>query len=279
MKIRYASDIHLEFSGFPVDKKSAAPEIVTDPDEILLVAGDTIPTIFLQERRTDPIAMKSKARFVAFLEAVKGFKKVYLISGNHEHYAYGDVATSKDSLNKFLVERGFDNIIALENDRVPLTDKVDLLACTLWTDMNKDNPTIHDYVGRGMNDFYMCNYRGAPFTTHHAHEIHCQSKKWLETQLDDDKQFVVMTHHCPSLKSIDPQYKKDNLNYGYASDLDKLVNANPHISHWVHGHTHFNVDYYISKTHILGHMRGYPTHIGLANPNYREFKLDKWFDI
>lgn len=279
MKIRYASDIHLEFSGFPLDKKSPAPEIVANADEILLVAGDTIPTISLQERRTDSSSMKSKARFVNFLEAVKGFKKVYLIGGNHEHYKYGEVTAGKDCINKFLKERGHENIVALENDRVPLTDKIDLLACTLWTDMNKNDSDTHKWVGRGMNDFYQCNYHGAPFTTYHASELHHQSKEWLLEQLKDDKSFVVMTHHCPSLKSIDPQYKNDVLNFGYASNMDKIIKANPNISHWVHGHTHFNVDYILGKTRILGHMRGYPTMTGRLNPNYREFKLDRWFDI
>lgn len=277
MKIKYISDVHLEFSRFPVSE--TIKELAPSKDEILLVAGDTVVANYLKEKRTDGAAAQVQVRFKEFLEAVKEFKSVYMVMGNHEHY-HGNVLTSYDLIKNFIEKQQIDNVHLLENERVDLTDHVSLLACSLWTDMNKENPMSLESVSRMMNDFRICDYGNEPFHTTHAAAIHKESKTWLKSQLDGKRSYVVMTHHCPSFTSIDPFFKGDVMNFGYASELDDFIMMHPEITHWVHGHTHYNVDYKIGSCHVLGNMRGYPPD-GWSTPrgNWKGFKADKWFDV
>jgi Icc-related predicted phosphoesterase len=277
MKVKYVSDLHLEFSRFPT--VDAQKELAPSKKEVLLVAGDTVLAVALQEKRTDAQARAIKWRFDEFLDAVSGFKSVYMIGGNHEAYSGGDFATVGEIIKEYIARRSVSNVHYLENERAALTPKVDLLACTLWTDMGKRNPSIMWEVGRRMNDFHTCNYKGVKFTTEDAADLFDMSKAWLQKELlDTSKSYVVMTHHCPSFQSIDPAFKADDMNYGYASDMDDMIYSNPHITHWVHGHTHYNVDYKIGETRILGNMRGYPPNLTSHEPNWQGFKT-KEFNI
>ena len=211
-------------------------------------------------KRTDQEGKALQWRFLEFLNAVKDFKQVYMIAGNHEAYGYGDVLSNKEIIQTFIDRNGFTNIKFLERDRVALTEDTDLLATTLWTNMNNENPSSMYMVNDGMNDFRVCQYGGKPFTVLDAVMEFKLSMAWMKEQLlDTSKNFVVMTHHLPSFQGIDPQFKGDPINHGYASDLDDFILQNQHITHWVHGHTHYNVDCKIGETRILGNMRGYPT--------------------
>ena len=292
-KIKFISDLHLEFSSFPVGEdfaKEVNPDNEDLSEQILLVAGDTtLSVLFKKKNDADEISYKrtekegkvARWRFSRFLHAVSGFKAVYLVAGNHEAYSGGDVLSNKALIQEFIDDNNFTNVKFLERERVPLTDKVDLLATTLWTDMNKDSPGDHLIVGSCMNDFRFCNYGGNKFTTRDALREFRLSKLWLTEQLaDTSKSYVVMTHHLPSFRGIDPQYKGDPMNFGYASELDDFILQNQHITHWVHGHTHYNVDYKIGETRILGHMRGYPNEVWSKRPtNWKGFKINKCFSI
>lgn len=267
MKIRYCSDLHLEFNGEPMK--------VFEPlkDEILLVAGDTIPTAIL--RRNDSSARKTKKRFVKFLEEVSGYRMVIFVGGNHEHYM-GDINDSKDLFCKVI--EPFENMVYLEDGFYVLAPDVILLACTLWTDLNKDNPLAHLTVTEGMNDFSPAgnNERQGVikngkrmFTTQDSHLMHQRSLSNLsemyhyhtydfeKREPDKKTDVIVMTHHAPSSQSINPDHFSDALDYGYFSELDEWILDRPQITHWIHGHTHHNVDYMIGDCNILSNQRGY----------------------
>jgi hypothetical protein len=68
---------------------------------------------------------------------------------------------------------------------------------------------------------------------------------------------VVVTHHGPSVRSIPPYHAGSPLNPAFVSKLDALVESSG-VPLWVHGHTHYNVDYKIGSTRVLTNQRGYP---------------------
>lgn len=68
---------------------------------------------------------------------------------------------------------------------------------------------------------------------------------------------MVVTHHAPSPRSIHPTHRADALSAAYASGLDSLV-AGSGAALWVHGHTHYNVDYVLGATRVRTNQRGYP---------------------
>jgi len=72
-------------------------------------------------------------------------------------------------------------------------------------------------------------------------------KKWFEitfkkiVQLvheNQDKDIIIMTHHCPSPKCISERYVNNNMNASYVSDLEQFIVDNPNIRAWVCGHVH-----------------------------------------
>lgn len=82
--------------------------------------------------------------------------------------------------------------------------------------------------------------------------------KWLTREMSrhDPARTIVVTHHAPSPRSIPPYHSGNPLNAAFASDLDPLIRASG-VPLWIHGHTHYNVDYKIGRTRIYSNQRGY----------------------
>jgi len=89
--------------------------------------------------------------------------------------------------------------------------------------------------------------------------LHAESVAWLRSELAkcDRAHTIVVTHHAPSPRSQAPYHANSLLEPAFASDLDELVEES-HVPLWIHGHTHYNVDYVIGSTRILTNQRGYP---------------------
>lgn len=204
---------------------------------------------------------------VKFLDQVSDFDQVFFIMGNHEHY-HGHLQSSAMILREFIKSHGFDSdkYVVLDNDVVRLRDDTLLVGATLWTDMRRDNPQSHLYVGRGMNDFRLIQYGDrdevgmAPiFTTYHALEEHRKSLTFIESVVGSnlDKRIIMATHHAPSYQSNGRAYNGSEIVDGYCSDLEQFIIDHPNITDWVHGHTHVNVEYEIGQCRITSNMRGY----------------------
>ncbi len=87
---------------------------------------------------------------------------------------------------------------------------------------------------------------------------HRASGRWLEKQLAEpfDGKTVIVSHHAPSPRSIQPEFARDELSAAYASNLESLIESSG-AALWIHGHTHFNVDYIVGQTRVMTNQRGY----------------------
>jgi Icc-related predicted phosphoesterase len=66
----------------------------------------------------------------------------------------------------------------------------------------------------------------------------------------DLKRSLVVTHSCPSIRSIPERFQDHHLAPAFASNMENIIlNYQPRL--WVHGHTHDSFDYRIGKTRIL----------------------------
>ena len=141
---------------------------------------------------------------------------------------------------------------------------INIVMTTLWTDLNKNEKMSRDVYYQALIDCH--HIRG--FKPEDMYAAHVQQKKWLENEARDEHIDIVVTHHCPSFKSVHPRYKRDpvdtnafKVNYGFASNLDDLVE---HIApkYWIHGHTHDEFFYKIGNTQVICNSCGYPSERG-----------------
>jgi hypothetical protein len=111
-----------------------------------------------------------------------------------------------------------------------------------------------------MADYFQINYTGGNrcLETKDTQLVHFQSREWLAGQLTRrPARTVVVTHHAPSRRSIPPFHEGSQLNPAFASDMEALIYSSG-IPLWIHGHTHYNVDYHVGGTRVLSNQRGYP---------------------
>jgi predicted phosphodiesterase len=145
---------------------------------------------------------------------------------------------------------------------------VRIAATTLWVDFNRNSPVTHEVVSRSLNDFRLIGN----FTTRTAYAAHLYQKAFLEEMLQN-RMDIVVTHHCPSFRSVHEKYKtadNEQVNYGFASHLDELVESSG-AKLWIHGHTHCPCDYVIGNTRVICNPLGYPgENAGPYRPVYVE---------
>ncbi len=108
-----------------------------------------------------------------------------------------------------------------------------------------------------LNDHRLIDIRpGVRFQPADALEFHQASRAWLARELStkppEIRKTVVVTHHLPHPRSIDPRYDGDALNPAFASRMTDLVEIGG-ADLWIHGHTHSSCDY------LAGGCRVVPT--------------------
>ena len=249
MKIRFYSDLHTEFGKFKIPPG--------DNDTVLVLAGD--------------IGVGMSA-WPMVEKALKSFKAVIYVLGNHEYYN-----RCMPNLQKDWKEKTNDRFFVLENKSVKIDD-VTFYGCTLWSDFNKGDPYYMAMANYYMNDFKMIgkldngSYSKSKWQRLQAldaHALHLESRKWLSSQ-DMKSKSVVVTHHCPSSIFMDlHRYGKSDLNGAYYSNMESLIEKlSPDL--WIAGHTHKYVDDYLHNTRLVSNPRGYIGHevVPMFNPTW-----------
>jgi len=240
IRVLAVSDLHVEFDElhFPL----------VDAPDLLFIAGDSGP--------------RATGVHLAQTHFAGPFAKV-VIAGNHEFYRseYHEVIGSCRTL-----AQESDEVFFLEQDE-HIFDidgrAVRVLGCILWTDFLLNGieglPQAMNAAASMMNDFRVIRIDDQRFRPDHSVGLHKESLAWLRERLSrpHDGPTIVVSHHAPSNRSIPPQYLGGDLSPAFASNLDGLiVEYQPDL--WIHGHTHWSVDYRIGKTRVYSNQRGYP---------------------
>mgnify|MGYP000429725692 CR=1 FL=1 len=237
MKLAIFSDLHNEFTPW------TPPETVKKADVVIL-AGD--------------IDVGDKG----VLWAAKTFSQaVIYVPGNHEYYK----GVYQSVLKKMREAAIGTNVHLLSNDEVVI-DGVQFVGSTLWTDFNLcDTKSMSAlFAVEKMHDYRVIRFnQGGRFrklTVGDTVRLHSEAilflKQQLATSKTNNQDVVVISHHAPKAQSLMPEYKADKLSPVYASNLDAILHEfSPQL--WIHGHTHYDVDYQVGKTRILSNQRGY----------------------
>jgi predicted phosphodiesterase len=232
--IRIFSDLHLEF-GIDVIKKcvdiSSANKM-----KYTVLAGD-----ITNYKKKEKILTK------LITELKEHTKHIIYVLGNHEYYE-----PQNKSINEIKNEYKFLctnlGINLLDNSSLETDDFV-FYGTTMWSNVNAE-------AFYRMNDQYSFKNRQDVI------DIHEESVDLLDkfvTEYRNVKPLVIITHHLPSFKLIDEQYKiYGELNTGFASKLDHII-RNP-INYWIYGHTHKPNNTIINGVKLICNPLGYPGH-------------------
>lgn len=232
MKIHVLSDLHTEFAPFHPPAVDAG---------VVVLAGDT----------------GRRARGVALAREWFPERPVVYVAGNHEYY--GDTI---ERLDERLDEAAAGSRVHVLRDRAVVIGGTRFLGCTLWTDFDVFGARARcmDAARAVMNDFRLIRVLPAyrRFRPADARRIHNRSVAWLNDALDApfDGPTVVVTHHAPSLRSVAPAFRDNDVTAAYASDLEWMLDGRATL--WVHGHLHHCVDYVVGGTRVVANQRGYP---------------------
>lgn len=254
MKIHLVSDLHIEFGDMTLDGNA----------DMLIIAGDMLEARSLR-RNDGGLVRRMAADCLRFMtQEIAKYPLAVYVPGNHEYYG-----RTIEAAEEMLAEHLPGNCKLLQNSSLTIGGYL-LFGGTLWTDMNKDDPATHEGLKRGMNDFRIIE----DFTTHVARKKHRETLVQLSLELILDLPMIVVTHHAPSFRSVPPKYVgADIMNGGYASNLEALIESQPNIKLWCHGHMHSDSDYMIGETRVVCHPRGYYGYEEIAN-NYKPLEIE-----
>lgn len=269
-KFHYMSDLHLEFG--------MSKPMLFEGDNLIL-AGDITVLRCLNPLMNDAGNRKTRDRTLLFFQhALQNFKRVFYVTGNHESYNF-NIQLEAEYIKKYL-----PGVIHVNNSVHEIDENTVLMGGTLWTDMDNSNPLSMRAIARGMNDFKII-YNGIddnlnPVIWHprDAVEKFNTTLAFLRDQLDvhRNKKVVVVTHHSPTQKGINPDHVRDIIiNHGYYTDLEKFIADHPQIHTWVFGHTHIQNKFLIGETNVVSNARGYEGYEATAI----WFNPDTWFEV
>lgn len=242
MKLGIVSDLHLSRAPQPLPRGDA---------DAYVLAGD----------------LGRPAEAIAWARALD--RPAFYVPGNHEFYGHALPQVVREL--RALAEGS--QVRVLDNEEACLGG-VRFLGTTLWTDFLLDGEgparerAMQEAAAR-LHDFrriHLDPERQATFAPADAAALFQRNVAWLQQRLAQPwpGPTVVITHHAPSARSLDPRYPGSPLNPSFASDLERLMEGQ-RVHLWVHGHLHHSVDYACGGTRVLSNPRGYWSERGNEN--------------
>lgn len=254
MRIRIYSDLHLEFDRFD------AAFMQRGTEELVVLAGDIDVGI------------------AGVHWAAKTFDHVPVayVLGNHEYYHH-EWDTLVDQCRE--AARG-TNVHVLERDALDIGG-IRVLGCTLWTDFAlfgaEHRLRAEEWAERAVHDFKVIRHiDGSRLAAETTVNAFTESAQWLEQQINaSDRPLLVVTHHAPTERTIDPSFVGRLSSAAFHSDLDRLLR--PPVRMWVHGHTHYNTHALVKRVNVVTNQWGYPAEgvTGFRKDGLFEFPLGR----
>jgi predicted MPP superfamily phosphohydrolase len=238
------SDLHLEFHWDNGD--AFIREIIdyTPQSDLVVLAGD----IGVLKENAEQLAKLLQG----LSDKVSGEGRVVYVPGNHEYYL-DSYSAGKTRLAK-LRQEAPQNVIVCDNYFHQFkVNGYTICAGTLWF----ENLMPEAVTKSWFNDF--AQIPGLEDDIYRENQGFVTLLKGALEQTEPGK-MVVVTHHAPSYRSVNPLYAGSPLNQFFCNNLDGLIEeGKPKV--WFSGHLHDGVDYKIGMTRILSNPAGYPGEI------------------
>lgn len=242
MQIQYISDLHLEF----YDDILKIPIIPSAP--ILCLLGD--------------IGFSDSINYDIILNwCSKNYKKVFIITGNHEYYSN---KFTIEEINNIITEKvkNYNNISFL-NNMVEKYENYTFIGTTLWSYIPE---YIKNYELNVYNDFK--KIKG--MSRQKYNELFLKNLHFLTNEIKNNNNIICLTHHLPCVELVHQKYK-DYPNFMFANNLNNLIKDN--IKLWLCGHSH------TPNTKIINNVICSLNPFGYPNENKDESCLKKTIEI
>jgi hypothetical protein len=232
VRLHILSDVHLEFGSLHYDAPVA---------DIIVLAGD----------------IGIGVRGLVWARTQFPEKPIVYVPGNHEYYG-----EALPRLTEKLVSWGKEHGVYVLDGSVADVEGLRFIGATLWTDFALFGDAD---VGMAAAQQSVTDYRRIRVSPSFRKlrpkdtaSLHARTLRWLDAQVDQGnlRDSVVVSHHAPSRRSLRPEFIDDVVSASYASSLDDLINRSE-AKLWIHGHTHYCVDYRVGSTRVLSNQRGY----------------------
>lgn len=237
MNFQQISDLHLEYQK--THEWKVVKNFIQPSAPYLLLVGDIAPP-------SCPLLQP----FLAYIS--KKFTHVFLISGNHEYQtkrydlSWNEWMSHVDQELRTLCA-SFPNITFLQNEVYHFQNtNLSIFGGTFWSIPDPAETQIPKMIS---------DQRAIPgFTIEKSTELHKQAIQILENTLRQfpERDWIVLSHHMPSLSLIDEEYADSPINTAFATDIQ--VASHPRIKAWVQGHTHTR----LQKPPFYCNPLGYP---------------------
>lgn len=297
MKIALGSDIHLEFGPITLDNTEGA--------DVLVLAGDICVASHFKERNPTYAKVLAREYHQFFDHICKQFPQVVYIMGNHEHYSgdvahtenilkehldYGNLhileketwkyqghtfvggtlwtdMDNEDGVAMSYAQSAMNDFREVLNSNRMVVRKVPVYQKNLlWTEDGKNGGQyIKNPDGSLVLDCYKDKEEPARWTPEDSVNDHRKMLAYVDHVTRDPGSYIVVGHHCPSELSVAEMYKGNLLNAAFRSGLDAFIEQRPQIKYWLHGHTHYNFNYWIGETRVVCNPRGYVGHESSAD--------------
>lgn len=247
MKLWIMSDLHQEWP-----QNAYVPVPPSDGFDVAVLAGDVHTPL---------------VRSLEWARSVIPEGRIVYVPGNHDFYRLGDGGPSytwEDQVERGLLaapELGIDLLV----DSSVEIDGVLFAGGTLWTDLRATYMSPAAAAGdakRSMNDYKRIHRRSQTrgsraIRPEHTLAMHRATKAFLEEAASgrrDGQPFVIVTHHPPSMRTVDNPGASCSQCYG--SDLEGWATGLG-ADLWIHGHTHHHLEYGVGALKFVTNARGH----------------------
>lgn len=231
--VRYFSDLHREFTKHLPDK---VPSIGED---VVVLGGD----------------IDEGLAGIHWARQVFSGRPVVYVFGNHEFYGYGFDTLIEEART---LAAG-SNVEILECNAVEIAG-LRIIGCSLWTDFQcfgvEHQKAALDHARRYMADYEEIHHRGSGLKPEDTLERCLRSRAWLEQSMTtSNAPTLVVTHHAPSLATLNPRHVGHLSNAAFHNAFDELIR--PPCVGWIHGHTHHSVQTQVNGVPLVTNQLGY----------------------
>lgn len=237
MKIRYASDLHVELNTtyYNVSEQDIINKLNLEDIDLLILGGDTCE-------------FPNNLKFCEHIMNLYPNLKIIEVAGNHLYYSCSKYVMSMEEVNNAC--RDFSNkhpnYKFLENDSIVI-DNIKFIGSTMWTKLG-EHAGYQMKIQSSLNDFRLIlNNKYNTITCSDIIKLHEKSIKFITKEINncETEKCIVVTHHAPFFEY------HSCISHAFGIDLTtKLRRLKKFPDYWVYGHTHIN------KNTLLFNNRG-----------------------